>query len=58
MAFGLGPRANRVYESLYRRITSGGLPPGAMLPTHTELARQCGVAPPADAEDRIGTTVG
>ena len=45
MAFGLGPRANRVYESLHRRITSGELPPGTKLPAHTELAQQFGVAP-------------
>ena len=45
MAFGLGPRASRVYESLQRRITSGELPPGSKLPAHTELAQQFGVAP-------------
>jgi Bacterial regulatory proteins, gntR family len=32
MASRLGPRANRVYESLRRRITGGELPPGAKLP--------------------------
>jgi DNA-binding transcriptional regulator YhcF (GntR family) len=45
MAFGLGRRASRVYESLHRRITSGELPPGTKLPAHTELAQQFGVAP-------------
>src|ERR687885_2236084 len=45
MVYGLGPRANRVYESLHRRITSGELPPGTKLPAHTELAQQFGVAP-------------
>ncbi len=45
MAFGLGPRASRVYESLRRSITSGELPPGTKLPAHTELAQQYGVAP-------------
>src|SRR5215208_7401692 len=45
MAFGLGPRANRVYESLRRSIAGGELPPGTKLPAHTELAQQYGVAP-------------
>ena len=45
MAFGLGPRASRVYESLRRSITSGELPPGTKLPAHTELAQQYGIAP-------------
>jgi DNA-binding transcriptional regulator YhcF (GntR family) len=45
MAFGLGRRANRIYESLHRRITGGELPPGTKLPAHTELAREFGVAP-------------
>src|SRR5215213_742310 len=45
MMFGLGPRANRVYESLRQRITGGELPPGTKLPAHTELAHQFGVAP-------------
>ena len=45
MAFGLGRRAHRVYESLHRRITSGELPPGTKLPAHTELAQEFGVAP-------------
>src|SRR5919202_2542669 len=45
MAFGLGPRATRVYESLRRSITSGELPPGTKLPAHSELAQQYGVAP-------------
>ena len=45
MAFGLGPRASRVYESLYLRIASGELSPGTKLPAHTELAAQFGVAP-------------
>ena len=45
MAFGLGPRATRVYESLRRSIASGELPPGTKLPAHTELAQQFGVAP-------------
>ena len=45
MAFGLGPRATRVYESLRRSIAGGELPPGTKLPAHTELAQQYGVAP-------------
>ncbi len=45
MAFGLGPRASRVYESLRRSITSGELPSGTKLPAHPELAQQYGVAP-------------
>jgi DNA-binding transcriptional regulator YhcF (GntR family) len=45
MAFGLGPRANRVYESLRRSIAGGELPPGTKLPAHTALAQQYGVAP-------------
>ena len=45
MVYGLGPRANRVYESLRERITSGELTPGTKLPAHTELAQQFGVAP-------------
>src|SRR5215210_6364239 len=45
MAFGLGPRATRVYESLRRSIADGELPPGTKLPAHTELAQQYGVAP-------------
>src|SRR5215218_8002339 len=45
MAFGLGPRATRVYESLRRSIADGELPPGTKLPAHTELAQQFGVAP-------------
>ncbi len=45
MAFGLGPRASRVYESLRRSIAGGELPPGTKLPAHTELAQQYGVAP-------------
>ena len=45
MAFGLGRRASRVYESLRRSITGGELPPGTKLPAHTELAQQYGVAP-------------
>src|SRR5215213_11121120 len=43
MAFGLGPRANRVYESLRGSIAGGELPPGTKLPAHTELAQQYGV---------------
>ena len=45
MAFGLGPRATRVYESLRGSIAGGELPPGTKLPAHTELAQQYGVAP-------------
>src|SRR5215208_5561676 len=45
MAFGLGPRANRVYEALRRSIAGGELPTGTKLPAHTELAQQFGVAP-------------
>ena len=45
MVFGLGPRANRIYESLRRSIASGELPPDTKLPAHTELAQQYGVAP-------------
>src|SRR5918998_11833 len=45
MAFGLGPRASRVYESLRRSIAGGELSPGTKLPAHTELAQQFGVAP-------------
>ena len=45
MAFGLGPRANRVYESLRGSIAGGELPPGTKLPAHTTLAQQYGVAP-------------
>ena len=45
MAFGLGPRATRVYEALRRSIAGGELPPGTKLPAHTELAQQYGVAP-------------
>ena len=45
MAFGLGPRASRVYESLRGSIAGGELPPGTKLPAHTELAQQYGVAP-------------
>src|SRR5918997_1698488 len=45
MAFGLGPRASRVYESLRRSIAGGELPSGTKLPAHTELAQQFGVAP-------------
>ena len=45
MAFGLGPRANRVYESLRGSIAGGELSPGTKLPAHTELAQQYGVAP-------------
>ena len=45
MAFGLGPRATRVYASLRRSIAGGELPPGTKLPAHTELAHQFGVAP-------------
>ena len=45
MAFGLGPRATRVYESLRRSIAGGELPPGTKLPAHTALAQQFGVAP-------------
>ncbi len=45
MVFGLGPRANRVYESLRQSIVGGELPPGTKLPAHTELAQQFGVAP-------------
>ncbi len=45
MAFGLGPRATRVYESLRRSIAGGELPPGTKLPAHTALAQQYGVAP-------------
>ena len=37
MAFGLGPRATRVYESLRGSIAGGELPPGTKLPAHTEL---------------------
>ena len=45
MAFGLGPRASRVYESLRGSIAGGELSPGTKLPAHTELAQQDGVAP-------------
>src|SRR3712207_5051991 len=45
MAFGFGPRATRVYESLRQSIAGGELPPGTKLPAHTELAQQYGVAP-------------
>src|ERR687883_690398 len=45
MAFGLGPRASRVYASLRRSITGGEMPPGTKLPAHTVLAQQYGVAP-------------
>src|ERR671928_106861 len=45
MAFGLGPRATRVYASLRRSIAGGELPPGSKLPAHTALAQQYGVAP-------------
>src|SRR5919205_4366716 len=45
MAFCLGPRATRVYESLSRSIAGGELPPGTKLPAHTALAQQYGVAP-------------
>src|ERR671928_112789 len=45
MAFGLGPRATRVYASLRRSIAGGELPPGTKLPAHTALAQQYGVAP-------------
>jgi DNA-binding transcriptional regulator YhcF (GntR family) len=45
MAFGLGPRATRVYEALRRSIAGGELSPGTKLPAHTELAQQYGVAP-------------
>src|SRR5918997_635129 len=45
MAFGLGPRATRVYESLRRSTAGGELPPGTKLPAHTELAQQYGIAP-------------
>ena len=45
MAFGLGPRATRVYESLGRSIAGGELHPGSKLPAHTALAQQYGVAP-------------
>ncbi len=45
MAFGLGPRATRVYNSLRRSIAGGELPPGTKLPAHTELAQQYGIAP-------------
>ena len=45
MAFGLGPRASRVYESLRGSIAGGELSPGTKLPAHTELAQQYGVAP-------------
>ena len=45
MAFGLGPRARRVNESLRRSIAGGELPPGTKLPAHTALAQQYGVAP-------------
>ena len=40
MAFGLGPRATRVYESMRPSITDGELPPGTNLPAHTEPAQQ------------------
>ena len=45
MAFGLGPRASRVSESLRGSIAGGELPPGTKLPAHTELAQQYGIAP-------------
>jgi DNA-binding transcriptional regulator YhcF (GntR family) len=45
MAFGLGPRATRVYESLRGSIAGGERPPGTKLPAHTALAQQYGVAP-------------
>lgn len=41
----LGPRTRRVYDVLHKRITSGELAPGSRLPSHTQLARDFGVAP-------------
>jgi len=40
----LGPRAHRVYTMLRDGLVSGEFPPGARLPSHTELAAQFGVA--------------
>ncbi len=40
----LGPQANRVYEMLKHRITSGNLSPGDKLPPNMDLAAQYGVA--------------
>lgn len=40
----LGPQANRAYEMLKHRITTGNLSPGDKLPPNTDLAAQYGVA--------------
>lgn len=40
----LGPQANRVYEMLKHRITTGNLSPGDKLPPNMDLATQYGVA--------------
>ena len=43
--YGLGPRAQRVYDVLRGRITSGELTSGSQLPSYVALAEQFGVAP-------------
>jgi DNA-binding transcriptional regulator YhcF (GntR family) len=40
----LGPRARRVYTILRDGLLSGEFAPGTQLPSHTQLARQFGVA--------------
>jgi GntR family transcriptional regulator len=45
MIYALGPKAQRVYDAILGRITSGQLAPGDKLPSHVDLAGQFGVAP-------------
>lgn len=45
MIYGLGPKAQRVYEVMLRRIAGGQHAPGDRLPSHIALAEQFGVAP-------------
>ena len=45
MIYGLGPKAQRVYEVMLRRIAGGQHAPGDRLPSHLALAEQFGVAP-------------
>jgi CheY-like chemotaxis protein len=45
VAYGLGPRARRVYAALYERIVRGEWPVGTRLPPHLDLAAELGVAP-------------
>jgi DNA-binding transcriptional regulator YhcF (GntR family) len=45
MMYGFGPRARRVFTTLYDRIARGDWPPGTKLPPLRDLAVQFGVAP-------------